>query len=67
MIGFWDPALAGQAMIELAIATLEGRAEDGMTLPVEGYNDLALVDNVFYANAWIDVDASNVADEAYNF
>ncbi|HIU34047.1 MAG TPA: substrate-binding domain-containing protein [Candidatus Pullichristensenella excrementigallinarum] len=67
MIGFWDPALAGQAMIELAIATLEGRAEDGMSLPVEGYNDLALVDNVFYANAWIDVDASNVADEAYNF
>lgn len=67
MIGFWDPALAGQAMIELAIATLEGTAADGMSLPVEGYNDLKLVDNVFYANAWIDVDASNVADEAYNF
>ena len=36
-------------------------------LGFSGYNDLKLVDNVFYANAWIDVDASNVADEAYNF
>lgn len=66
-IGFWDPALAGQAMIELAIATLDKTAEDGMSLTIDGYSDLKLVDNVFYANAWIDVDESKVDDEAYDF
>ena len=66
-IGFWDPALAGQAMIEVAIAALEGKAADGLALGVEGYEKLKLVDKVFYASAWIDVDLAKVNDPAYGF
>jgi len=66
-IGFWDPALAGQAMIEIAIAALEGKAADGLALSVDGYEKLKLVDKVFYASAWIDVDINNVKDPAYGF
>ena len=66
-IGFWDPALAGQAMIEVAIAALEGKAADGLALNVAGYEKLKLVDKVFYASAWIDVDINSVNDPAYGF
>lgn len=66
-IGFWDPALAGQAMIEVAIAALEGKAADGLALSVAGYEKLKLVDKVFYASAWIDVDINSVNDPAYGF
>ena len=66
-IGFWDPALAGQAMIEVAIAALENKAADGLALSVPGYEKLKLVDKVFYASAWIDVDADSVNDPAYDF
>lgn len=66
-IGFWDPALAGQAMIEIAIAALENKAADGLALTVPGYEKLKLVDKVFYASAWIDVDINNVKDPAYGF
>ena len=66
-IGFWDPALAGQAMIEIAIAALENKAADGLALSVDGYEKLKLVDKVFYASAWIDVDINNVKDPAYGF
>ena len=66
-IGFWDPALAGQAMIELAIAALEGKAADGLALGVAGYENLKLVDKVFYASAWIDVNLDSVDDPAFAF
>ena len=66
-IGFWDPALAGQAMIEIAIAALENKAADGLALSVPGYEKLKLVDKVFYASAWIDVDLAKVNDPAYDF
>lgn len=66
-IGFWDPALAGQAMIEIAVAALEGKAADGLALSVPGYEKLKLVDKVFYASAWIDVDLAKVNDPAYDF
>lgn len=39
-IGFWDPALTGKAMIELAIAALDGKAADGLALNVPGYENL---------------------------
>lgn len=66
-IGFWDPALAGQAMIEVAKAALDKKATDGLSLPVTGYETLTLDGKVFNASAWIDVTKENVADEAYNF
>lgn len=65
MISFWDPALAGQAMVELAVAALNGTADDKLTMDINGYDTLTLKDNVYYASAWIDLDAGNVAD--YDF
>jgi simple sugar transport system substrate-binding protein len=66
-ISFWDPALAGQAMIELATAVLDGKANDSLSLDVKGYDKLTLKKDVYYANAWIDVNKDNVTDDAYNF
>lgn len=68
MIGFWDPADAGYAMNELAVKILNGEeVADGTGLTVNGYENLKLDGKVFYASAWIDVDASNVADPNYQF
>lgn len=67
LMSFWDPALAGQAMIELAIATLDGTAAEDIALTTPGYEELTLDGKVFTGSAWIDVDASNVNDEAYDF
>ena len=80
IISFWDPALAGYAMNELAVKVLDERAgvgeavADGLSLTADGYQDLKLVDNtanggtkVFYANAWIDVTKENMDDPAYQF
>lgn len=65
-ISFWDPALAGYAMNELALKVLQGEeVADGMSLEAEGYQDLKLVDKVFYGKAWIDVTAENMGD--YDF
>ena len=50
-ISFWDPALAGQAMIELATAVLDGKANDSLSLDVKGYDKLTLKKDVYYANA----------------
>ena len=68
LMSFWDPALAGQAMIELAVATLNGTVgEDTLSLPVEGYENLTLEGKVYTGSAWIDVDKDNCNDEAYDF
>ncbi len=65
-ISFWDPALAGYAMNELALKVLKGEeVADGMSLEAEGYQDLKLVDKVFYGKAWIDVTVDNMGD--YDF
>ena len=67
-ISFWDPALAGKAMIQLAIKVLDGESiESGLDLGVEGYNNLTLDDKVFYGQAWIDVTKDNVDDPAFGF
>ena len=71
MISFWDPALAGYAMNELALKMLKGEAiEDGMDLEAEGYQGLLLKQNdkganVLYGQAWIDVNKDNMGD--YDF
>lgn len=62
----WDPAEAGKAMIEMAIATLDGTAADGMSLKATGYQNLSkTADGVYYGNARVDVTKDNMAD--YNF
>ena len=68
MISFWDPALAGKAMVETAVKLLNGETiEDGVDLGVEGYNEMTLDGNILIGNAWIDVTKDNVDDPAYDF
>jgi simple sugar transport system substrate-binding protein len=66
MISFWDPAMAGYAMNELALILLEGgKIEDGMSLEAEGYQNLKLDGKVLYGSAWVDVTVDNMGD--YDF
>ncbi|MFV0503385.1 MAG: autoinducer 2 ABC transporter substrate-binding protein [Lachnospirales bacterium] len=68
MISFWDPALAGQAMIELALKVLNGETiESGINLNLEGYKNLTLTDSVLTGQAWIDVTEENVDDPKFDF
>ena len=68
MISFWDPALAGKAMIQLAIKVLNKEAvTDGCDLKVPGYTNLTLKGKVLNGQAWIDVTKDNVDDPAYAF
>ncbi len=67
-ISFWDPALAGKAMIQLAIKVLDGeQINTGLDLGVEGYGNLTLENKVLTGQAWIDVNKDNVDDPAYDF
>lgn len=59
----WDPAKAGQAMIELAVSVLNGETPE--SLPVEGYETLTPDGTVLYGNARVDVDKNNLND--YDF
>lgn len=68
MISFWDPALAGKAMVETAVRILDGETiENGEDLGVEGYRQMKLEGNVLVGNAWIDVTAENVDDPDLDF
>lgn len=68
MISFWDPAIAGKAMVKLAEKVLKGEElQSGCDLGEEGYDDLVLDGKVFTGKAWIDVTKENVDDEEYNF
>lgn len=63
MISFWDPALAGYAMNELAVLMLEGEEiEAGMDLGLEGYESVEMDGKVLYGQAWVEVTAENAAD-----
>ena len=43
MISFWDPAIAGKAMIKLAKNVLDGeKIESGLNLEEEGYEELTM-------------------------
>lgn len=63
---FWDPALAGEAMLAAAqILAAGGTISEGTDLGVEGYNSLtaiAGIPNAFNGNASIIVDKDNVDD-----
>ena len=66
MISFWDPADAGYAMSELALMILQGNAPvDGVSLNAPGYQNLKLIDKVFYGSAWVDVTKENMGDYTF--
>lgn len=65
-IFFWDPALAGEAQLEIAkIIADGGTLEEGTDLGIEGYNSLGKLDgfdNVWVGEAAVVVNADNAAD-----
>ncbi|MCU6746212.1 autoinducer 2 ABC transporter substrate-binding protein [Faecalicatena acetigenes] len=68
MATFWDPALAGEALIEMAVMTLNGeQLAEGADLGVDGYTKMTLEGNVLQGQAWIEVTEDNVDDPAYDF
>ena len=60
----WDPALAGQAMISLALKVLDGEEiGDTVDLGVDGYTGLVFregSETVLEGQGWITIDAANV-------
>lgn len=68
-IFFWDPALAGEAQLEIArILATGGKIEAGTDLGIKGYNSLKKLDgydNVFLGDASIEADAESA--KQYNF
>ncbi|GAA3871115.1 autoinducer 2 ABC transporter substrate-binding protein [Tessaracoccus defluvii] len=64
-IFFWDPALAGEAQLQIAKILAEGGTiEAGTDLGIEGYNDLQPMegyDNVFVGAAQVAADAEAAA------
>ena len=62
-IGFWDPKVAGQVMDALAVMVMDGtEITDGMDLGYPGYESITLEGKVIYGQAFVDVDADNMAD-----
>lgn len=62
-IGFWDPAVAGQAMNQLALMVMnDEEVTDGMDLGLPGYENVRLDGKVIYGTAWVNVDADNMAE-----
>jgi simple sugar transport system substrate-binding protein len=68
-IFFWDPAMAGKAMATIAQRLASGeKVEKGTDLGIPGYESLTVSSEnpkVFYGDAAIEVDKSNVGD--YDF
>ena len=64
-IFFWDPALAGQAMLKIADMLVTGKPlTPGMNLGLKGYESVQqskTVPTTWYGNAWVIVDKSNAA------
>ncbi len=62
-IGFWDPSVAGYAMNTLAQMVMDGaEITDGMDLGLPGYESITLDGKVIYGQAWVNVNADNMAD-----
>ncbi len=62
-IGFWDPAVAGEAMNTLAVMVMDGKTvTDGMDLGLPGYENISLDGKVIYGSAWVNVNKENMAD-----
>jgi simple sugar transport system substrate-binding protein len=64
-IFFWDPAIAGEAMLKIAQMLTQGQqVTEGTNLGLPGYESLKQVranPPTFNGNAWIDVDKSNAS------
>jgi simple sugar transport system substrate-binding protein len=64
-IFFWDPALAGEAQLQIAMILAQGgKIEEGTDLGIEGYHSLKKIagyDNVFVGNASVEADAQTAA------
>jgi len=64
-IFFWDPALAGEAQLAIALILADGGTiEEGTDLGIEGYNSLKKLDgydNVFVGEASVAADAKTAA------
>lgn len=66
LISFWDPALAGMAMLTVSTLVLEGeKIEDGDDLGIPGYHDVSVKGKVIRGSAWVDVTKENL--NKYNF
>jgi simple sugar transport system substrate-binding protein len=65
-IFFWDPALAGEAMMRIAQILVEGgEITEGTDLGLTGYESLTQspdLPTTWFGNAWVIVDADNAAD-----
>ena len=68
-IFFWDPAMAGEAQLQLALMLAQGQTiEQGTNLAVPGYESLTKLEgyeNVFVGNAALSADAETVSQ--YHF
>jgi simple sugar transport system substrate-binding protein len=64
-IFFWDPAMAGEAQLQIALMLAQGQPiEAGTNLNVPGYESLTKLDgydNVFVGNAALEADAKTVS------
>jgi simple sugar transport system substrate-binding protein len=62
----WDPALAGKAMIALAVQVLDGKKIEGVVdLAVDGYTNMKFKEGsktVLEGEGWIVINAKNVYD-----
>ena len=62
-IGFWDPAVAGEAMNKLAVMVINGEGvTDGMDLGLPGYENITLDGKVIYGQAWVNVIKDNMSE-----
>ncbi|WP_299793690.1 autoinducer 2 ABC transporter substrate-binding protein [uncultured Marivita sp.] len=62
-IGFWDPAVAGEAMNKLAVMVMNGEeVTDGMDLGLPGYESVSLDGKVIYGQAWVNVNKDNMGE-----
>jgi simple sugar transport system substrate-binding protein len=64
-IFFWDPAMSGEAQLQIALMLAQGQPiEAGTNLNVPGYDSLTKLDgydNVFVGNAALEADAKTVS------
>jgi len=60
-VGLWDPAIASQAMLNLAMDLATGKTvKDGMDLGVKGYNSVKITGTLVQGDAWIAITKDNV-------
>ena len=64
-IFFWDPAMSGEAQLQIALMLAQGQPiEAGTNLNIPGYESLTKLDgydNVFVGNAALEADAKTVS------